>query len=121
MKPNRSSSPKPEKEQRSPKYIKKANPMEPPNDISRIPLDRPHKVQETVNSSPLTTEMKVLKRPAPAGGLNPPVIKRKAAPANLFITGNKPSISGGNKKGVAPVEKKESVRERLARQMVSPH
>jgi len=62
-----------------------------------------------------------MKRPADANHANPPVYKRKTGPANLFIT-KKPSpgnagqpASDRNTSG----EKKESVKARLARQMVT--
>jgi hypothetical protein len=49
----------------------------------------------------------------------PTVIKRKAAePMSLFIKSTKPSV--GNENTGPPAAKKESVKQRLMRQMVTP-
>jgi len=57
------------------------------------------------------------KRPPPAHVNNPPMIKRKAAPTSVFIQSKKPAAKSGDTEPV-PSEKKESVKQRLARQMV---
>ena len=59
------------------------------------------------------------KRPPQGQAINPPVIKRKAAPTSLFIQSKKPAVKSGDAEP-ATSEKKESVKQRLARQMVPP-
>jgi len=67
--------------------------------------------------SPTISRGQPHKRPTPAQVNNPPVIKRKSAPASVFIQSKKPAAKSGDI-GPVPSEKKESVKQRLARQMV---
>lgn len=87
-------------------------------DISHTSVGNHHKRVEPSDAVPQTSEMKATKRPAASDSTNPSVFKRKAAPANLFITNKKPIVPSGDRNEINPGEKKESVRERLARQMV---
>jgi hypothetical protein len=94
-------------------------PVQPSNVIAHTPISKHHKKPESSDSVSHSSGIKAGKRRAGNEPLNPPVVKRKAAPASLFITSNKkPNVPGGDKNGMHPGEKKESVRERLARQMV---
>jgi len=92
---------------------------DPKNSTIHTPVGKPHKKPDPPTSAPQSSGIKIPKRPALSEAPNPTVFKRKAAPANLFITSNKkPKVVNEGKNEVKPGEKKESVRERLARQMV---
>jgi hypothetical protein len=80
-------------------------------------------IKATASSDPSSRPKKPLgklpaKRPAQMDPDNAPVYKRKLAPVNLFINNKRPASRAdtGRKSG----EKKETVKQRLARQMVSP-
>ena len=60
---------------------------------------------------------KSLKRATDDEAENPPVYKRKTGPANLFIKRKNPRTSDGSTGPVS--EKKESVKQRLQRELVN--
>lgn len=82
---------------------------------------KPKKIHDSTSSNhgtPATGKLvdRPPKRVAPTEPSAAPVAKRKPAPANLFITKKPPASNAGN--GIKIGDKKESVKQRLMREMV---